>query len=40
MNKGELNKIEKIKDKSNNPKLKQDISEKLNVIKGNKTVLK
>ena len=35
-----LNQLEKIKKNTNDPKLKESIRKKLDILKGNKTVLK
>ena len=40
MDKKEINKINKIKDKSNNSNFKKEISDKMNAVKGNKEILK
>lgn len=36
----ELKKLEKIRDNTNNPKLKASLNKKIAILKGNKTVLK
>lgn len=36
----ELKKLKKIRDNTNNPKLKESLSKKIVILEGNKTVLK
>lgn len=36
----DLKKLEELKRKTNNPKLKESIHKKMDILKGNKTVLK